>query len=84
MPENTFGDVSQRNDSATRRAETGNTRGICSGPVLYELIDDRGILRGHYRSSAEAINNMAPGWTVRPAGEFMHHRAAHGPVKVEG
>lgn len=51
--------------------------------VLHELIDDRGETKGFYRSHQEATEHMQVGWTVRPAGEFIHQRSAHGPVKVE-
>jgi hypothetical protein len=37
MIENTFGDVSTRNDKATRRADTGNIRGECSRPVRLRI-----------------------------------------------
>lgn len=39
----TESDVSERNDSATPHIDTGKIRGICSGPVRYELIDKDGI-----------------------------------------
>ena len=37
MIENTFGDVSARNDPETRHADTGNSRGIRSRPVRLQL-----------------------------------------------
>lgn len=76
-------DVSTRNDSETRRGDTGNTRGICSGPVRYELIDKDGKpVADWYRSAQHAAaaaqilwpdqqedpDETGTGWHVRVVG----------------
>ena len=44
----TAGDVSRRNDSATRRAETGKIRGICSTGVLVHFVRFDNLHDGHF------------------------------------